>query len=213
MYSAPKWKVSSSRCRVVTLRQPSAEAVAAVLRQRDGTDPETALWAAAAAQGHVGRARRLARDADSRDRRAAVLAVPRSLTGVGACFEAAKALIDAAEAEAGVAVSETDASERSALATALGAGGTGRGTTSASRGAQGQLKELERRQKSRATRAKRDALDRALVDLAGFYRDVLVRRLGAPVAPVHADVAEVTAAAAARWSAEGAASGSFRGRQ
>ena len=36
----------------------------------------------------------------------------------------------------------------------------------ASRGA-GQLKELERKQKSRATRLGRDSLDRALVDLAG----------------------------------------------
>jgi DNA polymerase-3 subunit delta' len=43
----------------------------------------------------------------------------------------------------------------------------------ASRGA-GQLKELEKRQKSRATRLGRDALDRALVDLAGLYRDALV---------------------------------------
>ena len=42
------------------------------------------------------------------------------------------------------------------------------------RGAAGQLKELEKRQKSRATRSQRDALDRALVDLAGFYRDVLI---------------------------------------
>jgi DNA polymerase-3 subunit delta' len=66
----------------------------------------------------------------------------------------------------------------------------------------GQLKDLERRQKSRATRAQRDALDRALVDLAGFYRDVLVRTLGAPVTPVHADAAEVAGAAAARWTPE-----------
>jgi DNA polymerase III subunit delta' len=41
------------------------------------------------------------------------------------------------------------------------------------RGAEGALKDLERRQKARATRTKRDALDRALLDLASFYRDVL----------------------------------------
>ena len=35
------------------------------------------------------------------------------------------------------------------------------------------MKELEDRQKSRATRIKRDALDLALLDLAAFYRDVL----------------------------------------
>jgi DNA polymerase-3 subunit delta' len=43
------------------------------------------------------------------------------------------------------------------------------------------MKDLEDRQKSRATRLKRDALDRALLDLAAFYRDVLVVQLGADV--------------------------------
>ena len=191
-----------SRCRVVPLVQPRADAVAAVLRQRDGTDLETAAWAAAAAQGHVGRARRLARDPQARARREAVLAVPRRLTGVGASFEMAHALIEAAEAEATAAVSEVDSQERAALETALGSGGTGRGAAGVVRGAAGQLKELERRQKSRATRAQRDALDRALVDLAGFYRDVLARSLGAPVAPVHVDTAELAGSAAQRWHPE-----------
>jgi DNA polymerase-3 subunit delta' len=111
-----------SRCRAVTLRQPSAEAVASVLVDRDGIDRDDALWAAAAAQGHVGRARRLARDPQARARREAVLAVPRRLSGIGACFEAASALIEAAEAEAVAAVVELDARERAELGTALGAG-------------------------------------------------------------------------------------------
>ena len=48
-------------------------------------------------------------------------------------------------------------------------------------GAAAQLKELESEQKKRATRTKRDALDRALVDLAGFYRDVLAVQARAEV--------------------------------
>jgi DNA polymerase-3 subunit delta' len=202
-----------SRCRVVPLRQPSAAAVASVLRSRDAVAADVAEWAAAAAQGHVGRARRLARDPDARARRDAVLAVPRRLTGIGACFDAANALIEAAEAEAAASVAEVDAAERAALETALGAGGTGRGAAGAIRGAAGQLRELERRQKSRATRAQRDALDRALVDLAGFYRDVLAvqfaelsgrtgRPSAAPVPAVHVDAAETAAAAARRWTPE-----------
>jgi DNA polymerase-3 subunit delta' len=193
-----------SRCRVVTLRQPSADAVARMLAEREGVPAETAGWVAAAAQGHIGRARRLASDPQARSRREAVLGVPRRLTGVGACFDAASALIEAAEAEAAATVSTVDAAERTALETALGAGGTGRGAAGAIRGAAGALKDLERRQRSRATRAQRDALDRALVDLAGFYRDVLVRRLHAPVAPVHADAAPAAAAAATKWTAESA---------
>ena len=191
-----------SRCRVVPLVQPSPEAVAAVLRDRDGVAPDVAAWAAAASQGDVERARLLARDPEARRRREAVLALPRRLNGVGACFDAASVLIEAAEAEATAAVAETDAAERAALETALGAGGTGRGTAGAIRGAAGQLKELERRQKSRATRAQRDALDRALVDLAGFYRDVLTVAMRAPVPPVHTDMAEAAAAAAERWTPE-----------
>jgi DNA polymerase-3 subunit delta' len=193
-----------SRCRVVPLRQPPAGAVADVLARRDGIAPDTAMWAAAAAQGHVGRARRLARDPEARGRRDAVLAVPRRLTGVGACFDAASALIEAAEAEAAAAVVDSDAAERTALEQALGAGATGRGTAGAMRGAAAQLKDLERRQRSRSTRSQRDALDRALVDLAGFYRDVLITALRAPVAVVHTDAAPQSTAAAARWTPESA---------
>jgi DNA polymerase III subunit delta' len=130
--------------------------------------------------------------------------VPRRLTGIGACFDAASALIEAAEAEAGAAVVELDAREKDELSTALGAGGTGRGAAGAARGASAALKDLERRQRSRATRAQRDALDRALVDLAGFYRDVLARTLGASVAPVHVDAADTAVQAANRWTPEAA---------
>ncbi|HEY8474934.1 MAG TPA: DNA polymerase III subunit delta' [Natronosporangium sp.] len=193
-----------SRCRVVALRQPSAAAVAQLLQTRDAVPADVAAWAAAAAWGHVGRAKRLARDPAARQRREAVLGVPRRLTSVGACFDAASALIEAAEAEAEAAVAAADAAERAELETALGAGGTGRGTAGALRGATGQLRDLERRQKSRATRMQRDALDRALLDLAGFYRDVLAVKFGAPVAPVHADVADMVSAAAAKWTAESA---------
>jgi DNA polymerase-3 subunit delta' len=191
-----------SRCRVVPLVQPSAEAVAGVLRTRDGTPADVAQWAAAAAQGHIGRARRLARDPQSRARRDAVLAIPRRLTGIGAAFDAASAFIEAAEAEAEASIGEVDAREKAELETALGAGGTGKGASGATRGMAGALTELARQQKARATRTKRDALDRALVDLAGFYRDVLLRTLAAPVAPVHVDAADTVAQAAAGWTPE-----------
>jgi DNA polymerase-3 subunit delta' len=191
-----------SRCRVVTLRTPSAESIADMLVRLDGTDPRSAQWAAAASQGHVGRARRLARDPEARLRREAVLAVPRRLTGIGACFDAASALITATESEAAANVSDVDIKEKAELEMALGAGGTGRGAAGAFRGSAGAIKELERKQKSRATRAKRDALDRALVDLAGFYRDVLAVRFGAAVPAVHVDTVADATAAAQKWTPE-----------
>jgi DNA polymerase-3 subunit delta' len=191
-----------SRCRMVTLRTPSPDAIAAMLVERDGTDAVAAAWVAAASQGHIGRARRLARDPQARSRREAVLTVPRRLTGIGACFDVASAVVEATDAEANAYVSDVDTKEREEMETALGAGGTGKGAAAAARGVAGVLKDLERRQRSRATRTRRDALDRALVDLAGFYRDVLMVSLGAPVAPVHRDAAGDVAAAAKAWTAE-----------
>jgi DNA polymerase-3 subunit delta' len=190
-----------SRCRTVVLRTPPASAIAEMLVS-EGHDPDTAAWAAAAAQGHIGRARWLARDEGARQRRSAVLAIPRQLTTIGACFDLARILVEAAEAEAKAAMAELDAKERAELEVALGAGGTGKGAAAAARSGAAALRELEERQKTRQKRALRDALDRALVDLAGFYRDVLLRRVGAPVPPVHGDVTAEVAAFAERWTPE-----------
>jgi DNA polymerase III subunit delta' len=186
-----------SRCRLVTLRTPPAAAVAEVL-ERGGFDRPTAEWAAAAGQGHIGRSRRLVRDSAARDRRAEVLAIPASLSSLGACLEAADHLVSAAEAEAAAQSAELDGDETDAMQTALGAGGTGKGATTAARGMAGAMKELERRQKSRATRAQRDALDRALVDLAAFYRDVLLVHARAAVPPAHPDFDDDVRAVAAQ---------------
>ena len=60
------------------------------------------------------------------------------------------------------------------LGSALGAAAGGRLPS----GTAGVVKELEQRQKKRATRIQRDSLDRALLDLAGFYRDVLAVQFG-----------------------------------
>jgi DNA polymerase III subunit delta' len=162
-----------SRCRVVALRTPTVEAVAEVLVRRDGIDPALAAWAAAAAGGHVGRARHLAQDEAGRLARKAVLDIPLSLVSLAACLNAADDLVGSAKEESDKTVAEVDAAETEAVKASLGVGARGPGVAAASRGA-GQLKELEKRQKSRATRLGRDSLDRALVDLAALYRDALV---------------------------------------
>jgi DNA polymerase III subunit delta' len=168
-----------SRCRLVTLRTPAAAAVAEVLSRRDGVDPAAALAAARAAQGHIGRARRLATDPEAAQRRDEVLRVPARITSLGSALSAAAGLVKGAEQEAAAVTEELNVPEREALRKAFGEGSTGKGVAKAVRGAAGALKDLEDRQKSRATRLKRDALDRALLDLAAFYRDVLVIQLGA----------------------------------
>lgn len=191
-----------SRCRVVPLVTPSAAAVAALLVS-DGVDPAMAAFAAQAAQGHIGRARRLATEEASRTERREVLALVGSLQSVGSALQAAKNLVDAAKAEAEQLAATRDEPEREALATALGAGATGKGYTGgAPKGGAGALKALEKQQKSRATRTQRDVLDRALVDLAAFYRDVLARQVGSSAVPVHADLTQQADALARASTAE-----------
>ncbi|MFP5069122.1 DNA polymerase III subunit delta' [Pseudonocardia nantongensis] len=193
-----------SRCRPIYLRSPSPEAVAGVLRERDGIDPDQAQWAASVCGGHVGRARRLARDPQARARREAILAVPTALRRLGDAFHHADALIRSAEGEADTLRASRDEAEREELAVAMGAGGTGKGAAAAARSAKAAEKDLEKRQKSRATRTQRDALDRALVDLAGFYRDVIVSASGAPVPLANPDREREIRTAAAEWGAESA---------
>jgi DNA polymerase III subunit delta' len=169
-----------SRCRLVVLRTPPTAAVAEILRG-EGVSDGVALDAARASLGHIGRARRLATDPETARRRKEVLTVPLRVSTVGEALSAAAALVKAAEAEATATTEELDAPEREALRRAFGEGSTGKGVASAVRGAAGALRELEERQKSRATRIKRDALDLALLDLAAFYRDVLAVQVGADI--------------------------------
>ncbi|MCP2245777.1 DNA polymerase III subunit delta' [Lentzea aerocolonigenes] len=191
-----------SRCRLVSLGSPRPAAIASALESVDGVPPEMAQWAASVCGGHVGRARRLAVDEQARGRRESVLRIPLALRKPADVFTCADELIKAAEEDATTANEARNEAEREALETAMGAGGTGKGTAAATRGAKGALKDLEKRQKSRATRTQRDSLDMALVDLAGFYRDALVTKTGSEAALMHPDRAGDSRTAAAQWSQE-----------
>ncbi|WP_165985155.1 DNA polymerase III subunit delta' [Streptomyces sp. YIM 98790] len=186
-----------SRCRLLALRTPPVEAVADALVRRDGLEPETAAEVARATQGHLERARRLATDERARARRAAVLRVPERVADIGGCLRAAQELVDTATEDARELAEGVDAKETEELRTALG-GTEGKRMP---RGTAGLMKDLEERQKRRATRAQRDALDQALTDLAAFYRDVLARQFGtAPALATGESAAAVERLAAASRS-------------
>ncbi|TXS05453.1 DNA polymerase III subunit delta' [Streptomyces sp. col6] len=172
-----------SRCRHLTLRTPSVDAVADVLVRRDGIEPDRAAAAARATQGHIGRARRLATDERARARRAAVLKLPLRVEDIGGCLKAAQELIDTATEDAKQASEEIDAKETEDMKAALGAAAGGR----MPRGTAGVMKELEDKQKRRKTRTQRDSLDLALTELTGFYRDVLALQFGSRIAIANAD--------------------------
>lgn len=187
-----------SRCRHVALTTPSVDAIADVLIAGDGLPAEDARWAASVSGGHVGRARRLATDPEARERRKRALGLARDAATPSRAYAAAEEMVAVAEAEALALTVGRNEVETEDLRTALGAGGTGKGTAGTMRGATGALKDLEKRQKSRHTRASRDALDRALIDLATYFRDALLVSSGAgAVSANHPDMAEKVAAMAA----------------
>lgn len=192
-----------SRCRHVALVTPTTPAIAQVLADTDEISLDVADWAASVAGGHVGRARRLATDPEARRRRQRALGLARDAAVPARASAAAGELVTEAEAEARDLTAERAEAEVDELRTALGAGGTGKGTAGTLRGASGALKELERRHKSRQTRASRDALDRALIDLATYFRDALLASCGVnTVTSNHPDMAESVASFAAHATPE-----------
>lgn len=188
-----------SRCRLVSLRIPPYDAVAHYL-ESEGMAPQVAAFAARAAQGHIGRARRLANDAEAAQRRRDVLELPTQVTHISDCFAAAGRLVEAAKQEAAAVSEALDAAEKAALREAMGDTGERGGVKP--RGVAGAISDLEKRQRSRATRTQRDALDRALVDLAAFYRDVLMVQCGAGVDLVNTDLDDVLRRLAAETTPE-----------
>lgn len=177
-----------SRSRHVRLRTPSVEAVADLLTRRDGVDPPMALYAARAAQSHVGLARRLARDEHARIRRHDVIALAAKIVSVGEAIGAAADIMTIAAEESAAASGERDAAERARLMEVLGADPSARTQPPHIRS---QLSSLEKEQKTRATRFTRDVIDRALVDLLSVYRDALVLRTHAGTALVNEDSRQV----------------------
>ena len=167
-----------SRCRHIQLHTPSNEAVAKYLIERDQIAPKMADFAARVSQGHIGRARHLATNEAVRNRRSAILSIPMQLNSVSAAYAAAAKLVEIANTEADAISEALDEKEHEELSTALGKG-SGKA-----------LKELEKEQKSRATRITRDTLDGALLDLATFYRDVILVQAGHDGSLINAELSE-----------------------
>ncbi|WP_370246952.1 DNA polymerase III subunit delta' [Nocardioides sp.] len=182
-----------SRCRHVNLTTPAADDVAAFLVRKDAVDPALAAHAARASQGHIGRARALARDPETRTRRHRVVSMPARLTSLGACLQAATDLVSVAQEEAAGITVALDAREREDLDAAYGVVERGRRPREYAPA----LAALERTQKQRAKRQVLDVVDRGLMDLTSVYRDAVGLGLGATTALVNEDLREQIA-----WLAE-----------
>lgn len=183
-----------SRCRLIRLSTPETDSIAQYLADVEGLDQATAAFAAQAAQGHVGRARALALDSGVRERRNKVLRIPTQLGDLGSCLRAAQELAATAKDDAVAATQKLDEKELADLLQAWGEGAEGRGVRGGVRGLKGAQKELEDRQKSRRNRMERDELDRALLDLLGYYRDIV--RVQVALVPTVAGGSDPASAAA-----------------
>jgi DNA polymerase III subunit delta' len=173
-----------SRCRLVTLATPTAEDVAAFLVRQDDVDPGLAAYAARASQGHIGRARALARDEATRNRRREVVSIPARLTSLGACMTAASNLADVTKEEADLITSRLDEREKVDLDTTYGVVERGRRPREYAPA----LAALERGQKTRAKRRQLDVVDRGLMDLVSVYRDAIMLATGAGGALVNEEI-------------------------
>ena len=176
-----------SRCRHLQLRTPSLEAVTNVLINRDHIAPGMADFAARVSQGHIGRAKYLATNESVRSNRMTIMQLPLQLGSLAAAFQAAQTLVDLATTEANESSAEGDEKEIEKLQEAYGKGATGRGMAT---GGAKAVKELEKEQKSRSTRMVRDSIDGALLDIATFYRDVMMVQSGNTDSMINTDMRE-----------------------
>ncbi|MGK7223319.1 DNA polymerase III subunit delta' [Kocuria flava] len=162
-----------SRCRPATLKVPAVADVAELLVRRHAVGRRRAEESARLAQSHVGIATRLALYDDARTRRQEVVSLPLALGGVPDAVRAADRLHRIAVEESRADAEARNEEERKQLLVALGAPESGR-VPPAIRGA---LNRLEADQKRRSRRIQTDTLDRFLIDLTTFYRDVLTLQL------------------------------------
>jgi len=174
-----------SRCRLLALRTPSTKAITNLLIERDQIDIKTAEFVARASGGHIGRARRLATDLNARQSREKILKLPLMIKDVSSAYKAAQFLVDSAKAEAVADAERKDEDEISKLKEAWGSTGSKMVT-----GGSKVIKELEKEQKSRSTRMVRDYLDRALLDLATLYRDIMLVQSNSTDSLINQDLVE-----------------------
>jgi DNA polymerase-3 subunit delta' len=173
-----------SRCRLVTLTTPSTEEVADFLVRADGVDAALASYCARASQGHIGRARALARDEGARNRRKEVVSTPARLTSLASCMNAAQNLVETTQQEADLITGELDSRERVDLDAAYGVVERGRRPREYAPA----VSALEKAQKTRAKRRHLDVVDRSLMDLASVYRDAIAVATGAGGALVNEEI-------------------------
>ena len=178
----------ASRTRHVGLRTPSVASITEMLVNDCGIDETLAAFAARASQGHVGRARALATDEMTRERRQQYLRSPMNLRDLPSCVVVAGEVFDAVSAVADARADRLDEEEVHLLKSRYYAEGVTRLTGALKRSHDAEAKELAKEQKRRRKRLVVDEVDRAIVDLIGLFRDVLTVQMQAGVELINGEM-------------------------
>jgi len=158
-----------SRCRQVQLRIPTTTDIKDFLISILHSTPEEAEQAARISQGHIGKARAFIRDKSLRDLRRIIFEILLKATTESKAISAASKILDLAEER--VAAKLTEELEKEIQEAKNIYQGTSRGLIT---GGSKALKELERDQKLKTTRAIKDEVDSYLLDYSSFIRDCLL---------------------------------------
>jgi len=149
-----------SRCRHLTLRTPSVDAVTKLLIERDGIEPNMAELASSAAQGHIGRAKYLATNEEARKIREKILNIPSTVKDLASALEAANTLLDLAKKQTLSELEIRNEAEIVKLKEAYGSTGSRLET-----GGNKAIKELEKNLKSHSNRTINDYIYWALSEM------------------------------------------------
>ncbi|AOZ73256.1 hypothetical protein BK816_08135 [Boudabousia tangfeifanii] len=190
-----------SRCRNVNLQIPPAKLVAEYMVKQGWTDdPKLALRCALAAQSHIGRAHGLLAedDEDTIAQRRDLIIKPVSARNAGEAAVAAQRLVQNAKEAFEAKQKDADAQEIAALKEQLGI----KKGENVPPSVRTMIRAREEAQKKRLTRLERDNLDRVMLDIMSFYRDVLTIQHQANVPIINADLEALVKEVATRTSAD-----------
>jgi DNA polymerase-3 subunit delta' len=144
---------------------------------------ETAKLSAAAAQGHIGRAKYFATDTGALQVRSKVLKLFTSISSEYQAIQVAAELVEMATTQSEVRNQEFDQKEEENLRLTI------QGPSRAFlQGGSKALKELEKTQKNRNTRTIRDEIDSYLIYLQSFLRDAILYNKNPTHSLINADM-------------------------
>jgi DNA polymerase-3 subunit delta' len=158
-----------SRCRQVQLRIPTTTEIKDFLISTLNSTPQEAEQAARISQGHIGKASALIRDKSRRDSRRLIFEILLDTTTESKAISDVSKILDLAEET--ITANLTKELEKEIQEAKDIYQSTSRGLVS---GGSKAIKELERDQKLKTTRAIKDEIDSYLLDYMSFIRDCLL---------------------------------------